>query len=237
MLSEKQGRELVQRVLSLSKAEQTEVSIYADDSSLTRFANNEIHQNVAERDTVVVIKAIMGRRFGLGTTNDLSETGLQTSIDKAIAAAKILPDLEEFLPAPGPQELPEAGGFSIATAEFGPLQRAAGVRVICERAKENGLIAAGAFRIDLASRTVGNSQGLIAHHQTTTADFMTVIMSPTSSGYSAQLSVDVADINAEALAAEALWKANRGKDPQAIQPGEYEVVLESYAVGDMLDFL
>lgn len=238
MLGERQGRELVQRVLSLSKAaEQTEVAVYSDDSSLTRFANNEIHQNVAERDCMVVIKAIVGRRFGLGTTNDLSDTGLQAAIDQAIASANVLPDLEEFLPVPEPQEIPEAGGFSIATAEFGPLQRGAGVRVICERAKENGLTAAGAFRTDLASRTVGNSRGLLAHHQTTTADLMTVMMSPDSSGYSAQISVDVADVNPEAVANEALWKAQRGKNPQGLPAGEYEVVLESYAVGDMVDFL
>ena len=237
MLGEKESRLLASRVLSLSKADQTEVAIYADDAALTRFANNEIHQNVAERDAMVVIKAVMGRRFGLGTTNDLSDAGIQAALDQAIAAAKVLPDLEEFLPVPPPQNIPEAGGFSMATAEFGPLQRAAGVRVVCQRAKDDGLNAAGAFRVDTASRTVANSEGLFAHHQTTGAELMAVLMSPDSSGYAAQISMDVADINPEVVAAEAAWKAITGRSPRSVEPGEYEVVLESYAVGDMLDFL
>ena len=237
MLGEKESRLLAGRVLSLSKADQTEVAIYADDSTLTRFANNEIHQNVAERDVMVVIKAVLGRHFGLGMTNDLSDAGIQRALDQAMASARVLPDMDEFLPVPPPQTIPEVSGFSIATAEFGPLQRAAAIRTVCQRAKSDGLTAAGAFRVDVASRTVANSAGLFAHDQNTNSELMTVMMSPDSSGYASHISMDVAEIDAEKIAGEAAWKALAGRSPKSVAPGQYEVVLESYAVGDMLDFL
>ena len=53
MLGERRIREITQKVLSYSKADQTEVVILASDSALTRFANSYIHQNVAERNAEV----------------------------------------------------------------------------------------------------------------------------------------------------------------------------------------
>ena len=46
MLGEQELKDLAARALSMSKADQTEVLIFAPHSALTRFANNYIHQNV-----------------------------------------------------------------------------------------------------------------------------------------------------------------------------------------------
>ena len=237
MLSERDARTLAERALKLSSAEQTEVSVFTEDSSLTRFADNEIHQNVAQRDATVAVRAAVGKRYGVGATNDLSDAGLQEAVEQAIAIARAMPDMEEFLPPPEPRPVPAADGYSLATAEFGPLQRAAGVRVICELAKEKGLTAAGAFKVDIDGVTIANSLGLYAHHESTSAELLAVAMSDDSSGHSGQLAVDVGAIDAEAVAEEAVGKAERGRHPRAVEPGVYEVVLEEYAVSDMLDFL
>ncbi len=237
MLNEKEARTLAERVLRLSAAEHTEVSVFTEDSSLTRFADNAIHQNVAQRDASVVVRASVGKRYGVGATNDLSDAGLQGAVDQVISIARAMPDMEEFLPPLEPQGIAKVDGFSIATAEFGPLQRAAGVRVICELASEKGLTAAGAFKVDIDGVTVANSQGLYAHHESTSAELLAVAMSVDSSGHSGQISTDVTRIDPEAVALEAVGKAERGRGPKSVDPGEYEVVLEEYAVSDMLDFL
>jgi hypothetical protein len=59
MLGQKKIREITAKVLSLSQADQTEVLVFSDDSQLTRFANSYIHQNVAERDVQVRVRAVV----------------------------------------------------------------------------------------------------------------------------------------------------------------------------------
>lgn len=237
MLADREVKLLAERVLSLSRAEQTEVSVYTEDSALTRFANNEIHQNVAQRDATVLVRAGVGRKYGVASTNDLSEGGLQSVVDRALEIARLLPELEEFLPLPEPQAIPQANGYILATAEFGPLQRAAGVRVVCEMARERRLTAAGAFRVDIVGLTIANSLGLFAQRTSTRAELLAVAMSDSGSGHAGQLAADVRRIDPEAIAEEAVGKAERGRDPRGVEPGEYEVVLEEYAVSDILDFL
>ena len=70
---EKSVRELLQKVLSYSHAEQTEVVYLGTESALTRFANNFIHQNVAERNYELRVRAITGKRMGVATTNRLDD--------------------------------------------------------------------------------------------------------------------------------------------------------------------
>ena len=75
MTGPERAKELMQKALRASKAEQTEVLLVAQDQELTRFANNLIHQNVAETDVTLTIRAVMGKRQGVATTNNLSDEG------------------------------------------------------------------------------------------------------------------------------------------------------------------
>ncbi|MBM4404952.1 MAG: TldD/PmbA family protein [Chloroflexi bacterium] len=237
MHSEKEAKRLVEAVLRLSKAEQTEVTISSTDAALTRFANNEIHQNVSERDVAVTVRAGIGKRYGIAGTNDLSEAGLESAVHQALETAKALPETEGWLPLPQPGEVARLNAHAITTLEFGPMQRAAGVRLICQKAREHGLSAAGAFRVDNLGLTIANSHGLFAHRVTTTAELLAVVSGSDSSGHSGRLAVNVDEIDPEAVADEAIGKAVQGRNPRRIEPGDYEVVLEHYAVSDILDFL
>jgi predicted Zn-dependent protease len=63
------------------------------------------------------------------------------------------------------------------------------------------------------------------------------MLSDTGSGYASFTHPDARQINAEALAREAADKALRARNPIALDPGEYTVMLEEYAVTDIVDFL
>src|SRR3970282_2984633 len=58
-------------------ASQAEVLVDADDSALTRFANSEIHQNVATLDRRLSLRFVDGRRVGCAATNRLDEASLR----------------------------------------------------------------------------------------------------------------------------------------------------------------
>ncbi len=62
-------------------------------------------------------------------------------------------------------------------------------------------------------------------------------MGENSSGYADRVSKDVREISAEETASEAVGKAVRSKDPIEVEPGEYTVILEEYAMAEMLSYL
>jgi len=66
---------------------------------------------------------------------------------------------------------------------------------------------------------------------------MTVVMGETGSGYAADASIDVRDLNPAEIGRIAVDKAIRSANPTDIEPGKYTVILEEEAVADMVFFL
>ncbi len=237
MLTEGELHRLIDVAIGHSKADQTEILIFDGDEALTRFANNEIHQNVAQREASIVARVIFGKKIGVATFNQATDEGARTVIDRATELAKHQEEDPEFVPLPAPVPVEKARGFIDTTANYTPEDRAKGVGALVARTMENTLTAAGAFSTSASQVALGNSLGTFCYHTGTEANISTVIMSGTSSGYADYLSNNVAEINTESVARIAIDKAIRGKTPRSIEPGEYEVVLDEPAVCDMLDFL
>ncbi|MFB0534561.1 MAG: TldD/PmbA family protein [Anaerolineae bacterium] len=237
MLGEEKIREITAKVLSLSQADQTEVLVFSDDSQLTRFANSYIHQNVAERDVHVRVRAVVGKRIGVASTNDLSRESLEKVGETALELARLQLENPDFISLPEPAPIPDVRAFSEATAGFTPEARARAVGGICQRAVGNDLVASGAFSTSVQEIAVANSLGVFAYFPTTLADLKTVIMGDDSSGYGASTAWDVEQIDAEAVGAEAVDKALQGHNPREIEPGRYTVILEEHATEDILEML
>lgn len=237
MLERSQVKKLLQRTISISTADETEVVLLGLEEQLTRFANNVIHQNVAEANRHLVVRAVRGKRVGVATTNDLTNAGLEHVVQSALAAADVLPEAPDFPGLPEPVEVAEVNAFDETTAGYSPAERAEPVSVVCQRAKEAGCVASGAFRTGVHELAVANSHGLFVYHPITAADLTTVVMTEDSSGYAADASWKVADIAVVAHGQDAIDAALRGRAPQPIEPGVYPVVLSPYATHDLLDTL
>ncbi len=237
MLGEKRIRGIAERVLAASEADETEVVIFGLEERLTRFANNFIHQNVAETNVAAVVRVALGKRVGTATTNDLSDVGLERAVEQATAAARLSPEDPDYpgLPEPTPVEPVEA--FDERTAAYTPADRARDVGAICRQAEAKGVTASGAFRTSVHEFAVANSHGLFAYHPTTIADLTTVVMTDDSAGYAAGASWKVEEVDGVELGAEAIERALRGRNPQPLEPGTYPVVLEAYAVADIVAFI
>ncbi len=236
MLGQEKVRELTNLILGMSKADQAEVIITAKDSALTRFANSAIHQNVAETNAEVRVRVVYGKKIGVASSNDFSPDALKHTVDTARAIAQLQPDNPDFKSLPSPQPIRPVEAFVERTANFSPDQRAQVVSVLCKKAKANGVVAAGAFSTSATEVAVANSLGVFAYHPATVAEINTV-MTETGSGYAAIAHQDASKINADAIANEAIDKAMRARNPTDLEPGEYTVLLEEYAVQDLLDFL
>ncbi len=237
MLGESRLAEIAQRVLREAKADQTEVMVAGTDSHLTRFAVNTIHQNVSETDVTVRVRSILGRKTGVASGNELSEAGLRKLVRSAETVAGFQEENPELGSLPGPKPAKKVDAFVERTAEYAPVERARGVEKILAMSRKNHLDAAGAFSTEAYETHISNSLGVSAYHRGTVASIVTVIMGADSSGYATAASIDVANLDPESVGRIAVDKALSSKSPTPIEPGEYTVILEEAAVGDMLFFL
>ena len=236
MLTEPEMRRIAGVVLNASRGDQADVEIFAGDSALTRFANNYIHQNVEQSDVDVRVRVVIGQKIGVASTNETSDEALRRVAARAFELAEHQRENEDFRSLPRPQPVPHADAFVERTARCGPEERAGVVQQICDAASRAALTAAGAYHTTAHEFAVASSLGVWGYHRQTQADINTVVMSDTSSGYAARASKDVADIDGEDVAREAVDVALRAVNPRTVEPGEYEVLLSPYAAVDLLDF-
>ncbi|MCP4535619.1 MAG: TldD/PmbA family protein [Chloroflexi bacterium] len=230
-------KEIANRVLGLSSADQTEVLVFSGDQHLTRFAASTIHQNVSEANVAVRVRAVFGKKVGVASGNDLSDDALQKLVESAETVARFQQDNPDFDSLPEPQPFQEAAAYIEATAGCTPEERAKGAAAICAMSRENDLEASGAFSTSADEIAVVNSLGVSAYHRSTVANIVTVIMGETGSGYASAAAMNVSDIDPEAVGRVAVDKALRSRNPTNIEPGAYTVILEENAVSDMVFYL
>jgi predicted Zn-dependent protease len=235
---------LLDRVLARTDAPRAEALYMGQDSALTRFATNQIHQNVREHDASVQVRVIDDAdRIGVASTNRLDEAGIADVVARAEAiAARSAPNPRSaILPEPDDATHDPELGWVGATAEAGADLRAEGARAVIAAGTAKGLETSGSFSTAETTIAVANSLGVRRLHRSTRASLLTVMMdgfaSGAASGYAHAGSPDVRDVDAEALGAEAAEKGDRMRGAEALEPGEYEVVLEEYAVGGLLEYL
>ncbi len=233
---------LAERLLRLAAAEgasEAEVLVMATDAALTRFANSEIHQNVAETDVVANLRFVVGRRVGVASSGRLDGDGLRSLAETAGRIARVQPELHDpvVLPEPGP--IPDvAGAWSEATAGATPERRADAVGQVIADADTAGVLAFGSFSTSTDGLAVANSRGVRAEQVTTQARLITICMGPDGeAGYAEALAVDVTAIDPSTVGREAAERAVRSRAPAILHPGVYPVVLEPYAVVDLLDWI
>lgn len=229
--------ELSSRVLNYSRADETEVSITGTSYSLTRFANNAIHQNVAEEDLNVSVRVVTEGRMARASTNKLDENSLRKTCESALALASLEPPNPDLLPMPGPETYQALDRVDRETAELSPKARAETVRSVIDRAEKDGLTAAGVFSCGSSAWALSNSRGLAAFHEESVSEFSVTMLGPSSSGWAKKTGPRWQTLDVEALADRAAQKALRSREPREAPPGKYTVILEPSAVMDLLGFL
>ena len=237
MMGRQAALALLDRALGYSSAQETDIYLSAQDLGLSRFAGGAIHQNVAHGDVTLNVRSVAGKRLGRATTNDLSDAGVRKAVATAHQNALLMPEDPEFMGLPEPSKTAGVESWDEATAFCSPETRARIVRGVCLQGKEQGLNVSGACRTGVHEIAVVSSRGARAHHAGTFAGLIINTMSGTSAGWAKGGSWRLSDLDTEALGQEAVSKAVDGRDPVAVEPGRYPVVLDTYAVDDILEAL
>jgi len=225
------------RVLKLSRAEETEVDIAAATDALTRFANNTIHQNVAEHTISISVRAVVDGRTARASTNKSDDESLRRAVESAISLARNQPENPDLLPLPKRQKYQKVERFFDVTAATTPQERARAVTKVCKMAEKKKQTAAGIFASGSSHSLLANSRGLIASYQQTRSEFSVTILEESSSGWAKSNSPDIRELDPLALAESASRKAADSRQPREVPPGRYMAILSPAAVLDLVGFL
>jgi predicted Zn-dependent protease len=237
ILSCQKAEQIFSKVLKYSTAEETEAIISSTAYALTRFANNTIHQNVAEESSVLSVRAVVDGRMARASTNKFDEDSVRQLCEGALALARWQPPDPDLLPMPAAQMYQAVERFYAETAELTPPARAKTVQAVIARAETDHLTAAGVFSSSATASALFNSRGLGAFHEETLSEFSVTMLGESSSGWAKKTSPNRAEIEPEQLAERAARKALESREPREIPPGKYTVILEPAAVLDLLGFL
>lgn len=227
---------LLKRVVQESPADQTEVLLLTEDSSLTRFTNSAVHQHVAERNQTLILRVVLGKRIAVVTTNILQPSSVKKSLQNAISLAKVQHPNDEFVSLPQPKPIPEISTHSKNISRLTPDRKVKIIKAVLVLVKKKGFRTSGAFSNGEVELAVVNSLGVETYQNYSDLFFHLIVEDGRGSGYASFVSRDPDQIDIDSLAEEAIGKASRG-DPIQVEPGEYEVVLEPYAVSELLSFL
>jgi len=237
MLGEARCLKLLDAALAACDADQAEAILVTTTSALTRFAESVIHQNVAERDTMVSVRAVVGKRIGCARGNQRTKRQVEAVAHRALDLARVSAENEQFVSLPSPQPIERVECFAKATAASDPEHRAEAARAVVEVAAASRCRASGSLSAESVEIAVANSLGVRAYAPATEASLVTVIADDDSSGYAEWHGIDIAKLDAVEIADIATGKFVEGRGAEPIDPGEYTVILEPLAVGDMLSLL
>src|SRR5258708_34455820 len=100
MVTRDQASDIFSRIKMHSSADEVECLFYGGRSALTRFANNTIHQNVAEENYGVSVRTVFGERTARASTNRFDDESLRDVVKASEDLAKVQAPDPDFLPVP-----------------------------------------------------------------------------------------------------------------------------------------
>jgi len=241
LLTRDQAADIFCRIRKYATAEEVECLFYGGHSALTRFANNTIHQNVAEENYAVSVRTVFDGRTARATTNKFDDESLTEVVKASESLARVQEPDPELLPMAQPDKnaSPVQSGPSRhfeQSAKLTAAQRADAVGEMVSIAQKQKVTAAGIFSSSESIEGVFNSRGLSAWHTQTSAEISITMLAADSSGWQKANSPNVANLQAEKLARMAAEKAVNSAAPREIPPGKYTVILEPAAVLDIVGF-
>src|SRR5437870_10895207 len=125
MLDKSKAADIFDKIKNYSTADEVEALFYGGRSALTRFANNTIHQNMAEENYGVSVRTVFGGRTARATTNKFDEESLSNVVKASEDLARVQAPDAELFPVPeageGSRTTPPSRRFA-ETASLNPAQ-------------------------------------------------------------------------------------------------------------------
>ncbi len=230
-LSEQEARDLLGRVLALSKADACEANLNGNAAGNIRYARNTVTTAGSNENLSLVVQSSYGQRSGTASINEFDDESIQRVVQRSEELAKLAPEDEEFVTPLGPQEYLPSHTWHDATADLSADARVESAASSIERSVARDCVAAGFLSDGAGFAAMANTNGLFAYNPSTRASFSLTARTTDSQG-SGYVRRDVNDINrldTDAASDIAIEKAVASREARAIEPGRYTVILEPEA--------
>ena len=240
VMTREQAQSLIDRTLKLSKADSAQVNLGGGYQANVRFADNRISTAGGVSTATLNVQSSFGPKHAVISTNDFSDAGLERAVRQSEALAKLAPDDPEAMPELEPQQYENVKTYFDSTAELGPEGRAQAARLAIDPCRAAGDLKAAGFLITgIGASAVGNSKGLFAYQSGTSANYTLTVRTAdgTGSGWAGTDHPDWSQLDVKGVAQRAIEKARLSRNPVAVEPGRYTVVMEPQAVGDLVQLL
>jgi predicted Zn-dependent protease len=240
LMTRERARAIVEQAKALSKADEVLVSVGSGHQTDVRFAANQMSTAGSVWSTSLGVTSVIGRKHATAVTTDLSGDSIKRVVEQSERLARLSPDDPEWLPLLGPQRYLPVEGYAAATANVSPADRARVALTALQPARTAGdLQASGFLLVDARSSALGSSRGLFAYHRSTSANYTVTVRTAdgTGSGWAGAEETDWRKIDFAKVSTAAIEKARLSRNPVALEPGRYTVILEPQAVGDLVSLL
>jgi predicted Zn-dependent protease len=238
-LSRADAEALAQKVLSFTTADEARVNLNSATSGNTRWAMNQVSTSGDSYDANVTVTAAFGKKVASATTNRFDDEGLRQVVQTAERLARLVPEDPEYLGELPPQQYLPVEPYFDATANLTPEARARAVMQIAGPAARQNLSSIGYLSHFTGSNAVANKRGLFAYARGTNSSLTTTVRTPdgTGSGWAGGGENDWSKLNVAALGERAIRKAELSRNPRAVEPGEWTVILEPTAVANLVNLM
>jgi predicted Zn-dependent protease len=233
MLTEAEAKRLMEKALSFSKADECAVNLSGYKSGNIRYARNTLTTSGAQSGISLVIQSSFGKRMGTFTTNELTDAALEQAVRRSEELAKLAPENPEYVKNLGRQSYLSSKTHFESTANITAEYRATVAAAGIAPCKQNGnLTAAGFFQNTESFQAMANTSGAFAYQLSTAVEFNLTVRSNdgTGSGYVYRDVNDIDKFDAVSASQIAIDKALQSREPKAIEPGKYTVILEPSAL-------
>ena len=240
MLSKSEAQAFLERVVKLSKADTIGAQLNGGYTGNIRFAANRISTSGGVSNSQLVVQSGYGAKHAVVTTSDFSPEGIERAVRQSEAIAKLAPEDPENMPLLPPQQYQDVNAYFDSTANLTPGDRAAAAHTAIDASKAAGDLASAGFIIAGTNyNAIASNTGLYAYFPSTSANYQLTVRTNdgTGSGWAAADHPDWKQVDFKAVSDRAIQKARASRNPVAIEPGRYTVILEPQAVGDLVQLL
>lgn len=231
-------RALAARVLERSHADATEAIVTGEHRALTRFTHEFVHQNVDVENVSIRVRAIVDGRTGVASSNAADDASIDALVQRAVAIAAF---------APRPAEVPQLAAHAAiapppaayveATAGATPDDRARVAAAIFEQAAAGGCWCSGYVTTAAGGVTIATTAGADASFDGTECGANVKMTAGDSTGFAERYGTDARVLDGAALGRRAAEKARASAAPVSVDPGEWTVILEPAAFGELVTYL
>jgi predicted Zn-dependent protease len=238
-LSRADAEALAQKILSFSTADEARVNLNSGTEGNTRFAVNQVSTAGDAYDANVTVTSAFGKKTASATTNRFDDESLRQVVQTSERLARLVPEDPEYMGELPPQQYLPVEPFFDSTANLTPEQRARAVTEITAPAARQNLVSTGFLTHFAGSNAVANKKGLFAYARATGVSFTTTVRTPdgTGSGWAGGGENDFSRMNFAQLGERAIRKAELSRNPRAVEPGEWTVILEPTAVANLVNLM